>query len=173
MEGTVEERLAALEHLVNDVLIGGLKKANDEYIDEDNYNKFTANYGEMLAPYVEPMKAICGDEYDLPRDLYDFTKQQEGYGTEGFDEKSIIDNAIESIKSKIAAIKGVSEDQVDVKVEANVDTADTDAAETKVETKVEEPVEKLDIDEDEEDEEEMDIPSEEELREEFARIKGN
>lgn len=159
MEGTIEERVAMLEHLVNDVLIGGLKKANDEYIDEDNYSKFTTNYGEMLAPYVEPMKAICGDEYDLPRDLYDFTKKQEGYGTEDFDEKSIIDNAIESIKAKIAAIKGIPEDKVEVKVEAN----------TEIEPK-EEKAEKLDEDEDED--EDMDIPSEEELREEFAKIKG-
>lgn len=159
MEETIEERVAMLEHLVNDVLIGGLKKANDEYIDEDNYSKFTTNYGEMLVPYVEPMKTICGDEYDLPRDLYDFTKKQEGYGTDGFDEKSIIENAIESIKAKIAAIKGISEDKVEVKVEA----------ETKTEPKEsEEIVEKLD----EEDEEDMDIPSEEELREEFAKIKG-
>ena len=165
MEGTIEERLAALEHLVNDVLIGGLKKANDEYIDEDNYNKFTANYGEMLAPYVEPMKAICGDEYDLPRDLYDFTKKQEGYGTEDFDEKSIIDNAIESIKSKIAAIKGVPEEKVDVEVKANVDTPTEDKPE----------VEKLDdaFDDEDEDVEEEELPSEAELAEEFARIKAN
>lgn len=153
----LEERIAALEHLVNDVIIGGLKKANDEYIDEDNYSKFTANYGEMLAPYVEPMKAICGEEYDLPRDLYDFSKKQEGYGTEGFDEKSIIEDAIESIKSKIAALKGIPEDNVDVKVEADIE---------------EKPEEK---DEDEMDEDEMDedIPSEEELAKEFARIKNN
>lgn len=158
MDLTIEERLAVLEHLVNDVLIGGLKKANDEYIDEDNYGKFNANYGEMLAPYVEPMKAICGEDYDLPRDLYEFSKKQEGYGEDGFDEKSIIENAIETIKSKIAAIKGVPEENVEVKVEADVDTSD-------------EPKEEV---EDEFDEDEMDekIPSEAELAEEFARIKA-
>ena len=155
MEKTIEERLAVLEHLVNDVIIGGLKKANDEYIDEDNYKKFTTSYGEMLAPYVEPMKAICGDEYDLPRDLYDFAKKQDGYGTEEFDEKSIIENAIESIKSKIAAIKGVPEENVDVKVEADVDT-------NKEEKEADEEGEEMD----------EEIPSEEELAEEFARIKG-
>lgn len=135
----LEARVAALEHLVNDVLIGGLKKANDEYIDEDNYSKFQESYGTMLEPYVKPMKAICGEDYDLSRDLYDFAKTQDGYGTEGFDEKAIIDDAIENIKAKMAAIKGVSPEDVEVKVEADVsdtekedETADEDENEKDV-----------------------------------------
>ena len=121
----LEARVAALEHLVNDVLIGGLKKANDEYIDEDNYNKFQESYGAMLEPYVKPMKEMCGEDYNLSRDLYDFAKTQDGYGTEGFDEKAIIDDAIENIKSKIAAIKSVSPEDVEVKVEADIDTKES------------------------------------------------
>lgn len=140
-----EARLTALEHLVNDVIIGGLKKANDEYIDEDNYGKFKSNYDEMLAPYVEPMRAVTGDDnYDLARDLYEFSKKQEGYGSEDYDEKSVIENAIANIKERIAAIKGVPSDDVDVKVE--VDTEEN---------------------KDENDDEE-DIPSDEQLAAEFA-----
>lgn len=140
-----EARLTALEHLVNDVIIGGLKKANDEYIDEDNYGKFKSNYDEMLAPYVEPMRAVTGDDnYDLDRDLYEFSKKQEGYGSEDYDEKSVIENAIANIKERIAAIKGVPSDDVDVKVE--VDTEEN---------------------KDENDDEE-DIPSDEQLAAEFA-----
>lgn len=134
----LEKRLAALEHLVNDVIIGGLKKANDEYIDEDNYGKFKEAYGEMLSPYVEPMKLIVSDDsYDLTRDLYDFAKKQDGYGTEGFDEKSIITDAIENIKSKIAAIKNVDPDNVEVKAEVNVDTDAPDKKEGEEENKEE------------------------------------
>ena len=147
----LEARVAALEHLVNDVLIGGLKKANDEYIDEDNYSKFQDNYGAMLEPYVKPMKAICGEDYDLSRDLYDFAKTQDGYGTEGFDEKAIIDDAIENIKAKMAAIKGVAPEDVEVKVEADV--ADTEKEDVKDETA------------DAENEDEKDVPSVKELSE--------
>ena len=150
----LEARVAALEHLVNDVLIGGLKKANDEYIDEDNYSKFQDNYGAMLEPYVKPMKAICGEDYDLSRDLYDFAKTQDGYGTEGFDEKAIIDDAIENIKAKMAAIKGVAPEDVEVKVEADVDTEKTD-------TEKEDAVK----DETDENEDEKDVPSVKELSE--------
>lgn len=142
-----ETRLAELEHLVKDVIIGGLKKANDEYIDEDNYGKFCSSYSEMLAPYVEPMRAVTGDnEYDLSRDLYEFSKKQEGYGTEDYDEKSVIENAINNIKERIAAIKGVPSEDVDVKVD--VDTEETKA-----------------------DEEE--IPSDEQLAAEFAEAMRN
>lgn len=141
----LEERIAVLEHLVNDVIIGGLKKANDEYIDEERYGKFQEDYGTLLEPYVKPMKAICGEDYDLSRDLYDFAKTQDGYGTEGFDEKSIIDNAIESIKAKMSLIKDVSPEDVEVKVEVDTDTkAETEA---------------------EDGEKEKDIPSVEELSE--------
>lgn len=143
-----EVRLATLEHLVNDVIIGGLKKANDEYIDEDNYSKFKASYDEMLAPYVDTMRAVTGDnEYDLSRDLYEFSKKQEGYGTEDYDEKAVIENAIGNIKERIAAIKGVPSEEVDVAV--------------KVETS----------DDDKKDEEE-EIPSDEQLAAEFAEAMG-
>lgn len=147
----LETRVAALEHLVNDVLIGGLKKANDEYIDEDNYSKFQESYGAMLEPYVKPMKAICGEDYDLSRDLYDFSKTQDGYGTEGFDEKAIIDDAIENIKAKMAAIKGVAPEDVEVKVEAETNTEKEDVKD-----------ETADADENED---EKDVPSVEELSE--------
>lgn len=149
----LEARVAALEHLVNDVLIGGLKKANDEYIDEDNYSKFQESYGTMLEPYVKPMKAICGEDYDLSRDLYDFSKTQDGYGTEGFDEKAIIDDAIENIKAKMAAIKGVSPEDVEVKVEADVAKEDVAKEDVKDETA------------DAENEDEKDVPSVKELSE--------
>jgi hypothetical protein len=147
MMENLEERVAALEHLVNDVIIGGLKKANDEYIDEERYGKFQEDYGTLLEPYVKPMKAICGEDYDLSRDLYDFAKTQDGYGTEGFDEKSIIDNAIESIKAKMSLIKDVSPEDVEVKVEVDTDT------DTKAETETEDG------------EKEKDVPSVEELSE--------
>lgn len=150
----IKERIAALEHLVNDVLIGGLKKANDEYIDEDNFKKFNDNYGELLAPYVAPMKAICGDEYDLPRDLYDFSKKQDGYGTDDYDEKSVIDNAIETIKSKIAAINNVAPSDVSVEVKTDVDTDAPNKEDNK------------------EDNEEEEIPSDEQLAKEFAEAMG-
>lgn len=146
----LKSRVAVLEHLVNDVLIGGLKKANDEYIDEDHYNKFKADYDEMLAPYLEPMRAVTGDnEYDLSRDLYEFSKKQEGYGTEDYDEKAVIENAINNIKDRIAAIKGVPSDEIDVAVKVEAPDSDN-----------------KDGNEDE------DIPSDEQLAAEFAEAMG-
>lgn len=117
----VDRRLKALEHNVNDVILDGLRKANDSYIDDERYKVFSDTYGEMISPYVDSMKILCGEDYDLCRDLYNYTKEQEGYGTDGYDEAGVISRAIESVKGKIAALKGVSPNDVEVKVEAEVD----------------------------------------------------
>lgn len=117
----IDSRLKALEHTVNDVILDGLRKANDSYIDDERYKVFSDTYGEMISPYVDSMKILCGDDYDLVRDLYNYDKEQEGYGTDGYDEAGVISRAIESVKSKIAALKGVSPNDVEVKVEAEVD----------------------------------------------------
>lgn len=117
----IDSRLKALEHTVNDVILDGLRKANDSYIDDERYKVFSDTYGEMISPYADSMKILCGDDYDLCRDLYNYDKEQEGYGTDGYDEAGVISRAIESVKSKIAALKGVSPNDVEVKVEAEVD----------------------------------------------------
>lgn len=153
----IDRRLKDLEHKVNIVLLEGLKKANDSYIDDERYKVFSDTYGEMILPYADSMKILCGDDYDLVRDLYNYDKEQEGYGTEGYDEAGVITRAIESVKEKIAALKGVSPNDVEVKVEATVDNGE---GVEKEESKAEETVE----------EKKDDIPSDEQLMKELKAV---
>lgn len=150
----IDKRLKALEHTVNEVIIDGLKKANDSYIDDERYKVFSDTYGEMIAPYADSMKILCGEDYDLCRDLYNYDKDQEGYGSDGYDENGVITRAIESVKSKIAALKGVSPNDVDVKVEAKVDEGE--GVDKKEEAEVEA--------------KEDDVPSDEQLMKEFKGL---
>lgn len=105
----LESRLAALEHSVNNVILQGLRDAADEYADEENYNAFTATYGDSIGKYSDSMKVLCGDDFDLCKELYSALKEADGYGTEGFDEKALMDSKLKDIEEKLTKLKGPAE----------------------------------------------------------------
>lgn len=107
---TLDTRIAAVEHLVNDVIIGGLESAANEYADEEHFNAFTESYGPMIAEISEPMKVLCGDDFDCVKELYQNLKEAEGYGTDGFDEKAVIEAKINELKDKLAALKSAKKE---------------------------------------------------------------
>lgn len=107
----LESRLAALEHSVNNVILQGLRDAADEYADEENYNAFTATYGDSIGKYSDSMKVLCGDDFDLCKELYSALKEADGYGTEGFDEKALMDSKLKDIEEKLSKLKGPAEEK--------------------------------------------------------------
>lgn len=106
-----DRRLAALEHSVNDVLIGSLQKASDEYIDEENYGKFCDSYGPSIEPLAGSMKILYGEDFDTSRNLYDALKKAEGYGSEDFDEKGLVEAKIQELQNKIAELQKVKNEE--------------------------------------------------------------
>jgi len=113
----LDKRLRMVEHLVNDVIIGSLESAATEYADAEAFDGFKTNYGEKLANLVEPYKKLFGEDYDLERSLYDELKETEGYGTEGFDEASVMEARIADLAARIAAVKEDVEEVKDVVAE--------------------------------------------------------
>lgn len=115
----LETRLTALEHSVNDVIINGLQDAANSYADEENYNRFSSEYGESIGKYADSMKVLCGDDFDLCKELYAALKEAEGYGTDGFDEKGLMEGKLKDIEDKLSKLKTqevkeeVKEDKVD------------------------------------------------------------
>lgn len=107
----LESRLAALEHSVNNVILQGLRDAADEYADEENYNAFTETYGDSIGKYSDSMKVLCGDDFDLCKELYSALKEADGYGTEGFDEKALMDSKLKDIEDKLSKLKGPVEEK--------------------------------------------------------------
>lgn len=112
---SLETRLAAVEHTVNDVIINGLQEAATAYEDEERFNSFSEAYGPAISKYEAPMKVLCGDDFELCKELYEAIKSAEGYGTEGFDEKGLMDAKLKEIADKIAAIKGIESVKENVK----------------------------------------------------------
>lgn len=130
---TLDERLASLEHSVNDVIIGSLKESAEEYTDEQNFNAFHDNYGASIADIVEPYKVLCGDDFDVERDLYNNIKEVDGYGTDGFDEKALVEAKIAEIKDKLAKLENLkkdveNKDEDEIKVEEEVIPSDEQLA---------------------------------------------
>lgn len=107
----LESRLAALEHSVNNVILQGLRDAADEYADEENYNAFTETYGDSIGKYSDSMKVLCGDDFDLCKELYSALKEADGYGTEGFDEKALMDSKLKDIEAKLSKLKEPAEEK--------------------------------------------------------------
>ena len=122
----LESRLAALEHSVNNVILQGLRDAADEYADEENYNAFTATYGDSIGKYSDSMKVLCGDDFDLCKELYSALKEADGYGTEGFDEKALMDSKLKDIEEKLTKLKGPVEVEEKKEEEKKEDSEEED-----------------------------------------------
>ena len=114
-----EARLNALEDSVNNTLIGGLKEAANEYIDNENYNAFGDKYGAAIDEVAPDLAIINGEDFDARRSLYDKIKGMDGYGSEDFDEEAVVMATIDELKNKLNAIRGVkNEVPVEVEVDA-------------------------------------------------------
>ena len=116
-----ESRINALEDSVNGTLIGGLKEAANQYIDNENYGIFGEKYGPMIDTVAPDLAIINGEDFDARRSLYDKIKGMDGYGTDDFDEEAIVKATIDELKNKLNAIRGVK-NEVPVKEETLAET---------------------------------------------------
>lgn len=106
-----ESRINALEDSVNNTLLGGLREAANQYIDNENYGIFGEKYGAAIDEVAPDLAIINGEDFDARRSLYDKIKGMEGYGTDDFDEEEVVKATIDELKNKLAAIRGVKNEE--------------------------------------------------------------
>lgn len=111
----IDSRLSAVEHIVNDVIIGGLQSAADEYADDEAYSVFVDTYSDGFKDLVEPSKVLYGDEYDLSSDLYETIKATEK-GAD-FDEKAEVEKLVSILRDKVDALRNAGKTEEADKVE--------------------------------------------------------
>ena len=110
----LDERVAALEHTLNDVIIQSWKEAAEEEAQAEKerveaeqrkmaLEKFTASYPEV-AELAAPLKTLYGDEYDVYDDLY--STMQSHVNDEGFDEAAYVNGQLEDVKGRLSALNG-------------------------------------------------------------------
>ena len=102
-----EARINALEDSVNNTLLGGLREAANQYIDNEQYGIFGEKYGAAIDEVAPDLAIINGEDFDARRSLYDKIKGMEGYGTDDFDEEAVVMATIDELKNKLNAIRGV------------------------------------------------------------------
>ena len=106
-----ESRINALEDSVNNTLLGGLREAANQYIDNEQYGIFSDKYGPMIDTVSNDLAIINGEDFDARRSLYDKIKGMEGYGTDDFDEEAVVKATIDELKNKLNAIRGVKNEE--------------------------------------------------------------
>lgn len=126
----LSERVSALEHTVNDTIIGGWKKADEEYKDQEAYEAFSGKYGPELDGLKPYFTKLYGEEFDFPRSLYDELKKADGYGTDTFDEDGLMKAKLDELHSKFDGWDLVK-DAVEKEAEACTDDTEVEEKDTK------------------------------------------
>lgn len=109
----LNERIAKLEHVLNDVIIQSWREAADEELAAEQEAReaeakkaqleaFMANYPEV-AQLSGPLKALYGDDYDVYSDL--FEAMQGHVGEEGFDERAYVDGQLKDVNARIGNLQ--------------------------------------------------------------------
>ena len=107
----MEARINALEDSVNNTLLGGLREAANQYLDNEQYGIFSEKYGAAIDEVAPDLAIINGEDFDARRSLYDKIKGMEGYGTDDFDEEEVVKATIDELKNKLNAIRGVKNEE--------------------------------------------------------------
>lgn len=125
----LEERLAALEHTVNDVVVKSLVEANDQYEYDTGLEAFRNAHPE-LSELDPKMKALYGDEYDTSKAFYD--ARPESYEGD-MDENGWVAATLAEVNAKLDALtKAVApavEESAPVEEETVVEELPTEEAE--------------------------------------------
>lgn len=94
----LNNRLASVEHTVNDVLVKSILEANSDY----EFDEFKDRYHDQLDGICGKLKALYGDDYDGYKDLYEVMKTH--VNDDGFDEAKYIASQIEQVNAKLNAL---------------------------------------------------------------------
>lgn len=105
-------RVDTLEKTLYEEILTPAKEAFDKAEYENRFNDFSAKYGEKLAPYADQAKAIEGDEYDLPRAVFDnYDKMEEKPDLDAY-----VDTVVDAVAAQIDAVKqALGADKVEIK----------------------------------------------------------
>ena len=142
-----------------DGILNTAKEAEDKYKYDQGLEGFKARNHETLAPYIDKLKKLNGDDFDLEKSAYDeYTND-----FSDIEEMTYTAQLISEIDSKLAKLKEALDDD-HVMVESDGDETKVETHDEVIETNSEEPANEPETEEKPaEDEEEADDDSEEEF----------
>ena len=100
---SLNQRISALEHTTNDIIVKSLVEAGDEFDYNEGLDSFKADFPQV-AGYDSKLKAIYGDDFDSSKSLFDAARSHAG--EEGFEMAAYVANQLKMVDEKLKAISG-------------------------------------------------------------------
>lgn len=130
------------------------QKAFDEAVDAENFRVFSEKYGDKLSPYVEPLRAVEGEDFDFVRKAYDEFNglEDKSVTSDDFIDKFVanVEVQLQNIREKLGATEVEAKVTADGEVEIKADGEEVAKEETVTPAEVQEAIDQVTPDEAEE-----------------------
>lgn len=126
--GHVREELQARIESLEDTVINGIINPAHEAAEKAAYDRdledFKGRYAEKIDPYLDKIKAVEGDDFDIYKTAFDGYKEyKDANGEKALDEVGYIDELLSGIASQLDKVKElISAENVEVKQDADGNT---------------------------------------------------
>ena len=126
--GHVREELQARIESLEDTVINGIINPAHEAAEKAAYDRdledFKGRYSEKIDPYLDKIKAVEGDDFDIYKTAFDGYKEyKDANGEKALDEVGYVDELLSGIASQLDKVKElINAENVEVKQDADGNT---------------------------------------------------
>lgn len=126
--GHVREELQARIESLEDTVINGIINPAHEAAEKAAYDRdledFKGRYSEKIDPYLDKIKAVEGDEFDIYKTAFDGYKEyKDANGEKALDEVGYVDELLSGIASQLDKVKElINAENVEVKQDEDGNT---------------------------------------------------
>lgn len=141
----LQTRIESLEDTVINGIINPAHEAAEQAAYDRDLEDFKGRYSEKVDPYLEKIKAVEGDDFDIYKTAFDGYKEyKDANGDKALDEAGYIDELLSGIASQLDKVKElINAEEVEVKQDENGNTEIKADGETVAEETVEEKTEEI------------------------------
>jgi hypothetical protein len=126
--GHVREELQARIESLEDTVINGIINPAHEAAEKAAYDRdledFKGRYSEKIDPYLDKIKAVEGDDFDIYKTAFDGYKEyKDANGDKALDEVGYVDELLSGIASQLDKVKElINAEEVEVKQDEDGNT---------------------------------------------------
>jgi hypothetical protein len=126
--GHVREELQARIESLEDTVINGIINPAHEAAEKAAYDRdledFKGRYSEKIDPYLDKIKAVEGDDFDIFKTAFDGYKEyKDANGDKALDEVGYVDELLSGIASQLDKVKElINAEEVEVKQDEDGNT---------------------------------------------------
>lgn len=126
--GHVREELQARIESLEDTVINGIINPAHEAAEKAAYDRdledFKGRYSEKIDPYLDKIKAVEGDDFDIYKTAFDGYKEyKDANGEKALDEVGYVDELLSGIASQLDKVKElINAENVEVKQDEDGNT---------------------------------------------------